>query len=383
MKPYKIADGKKRSKPWVVRVNTGIRNSSGRYIYKQCLGATATEAKEEAKNILTSTNNFQKKSFTNNKHTLFDASQELVKDWETAERERLQNPKKGLSPDTVDRNKSWLKSVFKFVNQDILLQSIDKQFVRGLIRDLKIADISDSKRTRIWRFFNQILESAVISDFIDSNPAALQKFKEMAPSYHVEKKRSIDLSVMKKVVHYLFDLQKNGLDQEGEAALIFIIQANTGCRWGEVAALNVSDIDFANNFIRVNKSRSTKTNFISLTKSAQLRQDHGDYGERIVPFAKGLEPILRHHISYRKNQLFSVSYSYCSEIIIKIRKKFNLDYLDCKSFRKFVSTQYRALGADVKDTQALLGHKDEETQDEYITYQVNNKFAEGIWDKLN
>ena len=48
MKPYKIADGKKRLKPWVVKINTGVRNNSGRYIYKNC---TATKKLAEKAGI--------------------------------------------------------------------------------------------------------------------------------------------------------------------------------------------------------------------------------------------------------------------------------------------------------------------------------------------
>ena len=52
MKPERSADAFKRKKPWRVRIDTGLRNDNGAKIYKQAFGATAAEAKEEAKKML-------------------------------------------------------------------------------------------------------------------------------------------------------------------------------------------------------------------------------------------------------------------------------------------------------------------------------------------
>ena len=81
--------------------------------------------------------------------------------------------------------------------------------------------------------------------------------------------------------------------------------------------------------------------------------------------------------------MFAVSYSYCAEIQARIKKDLGLETFNTKSFRKFVSTNYRKLGADVKDTQALLGNKDADTQDDYITYDVPTQFADDLLKTLN
>ena len=380
MKPERIADAFKRKKPWRVRIDTGLRNDNGAKIYKQAFGATAAEAKEEAKKVIANLDIKPKPQTTNSK-TLQDAADELIEDWHTAEQLRLENPNKGLNPDTVSRNKQWIAAVFKFVNPSIKLSQIDKLYIRRLLNDIHKSGFSDSKKTRIWRFFGQILDSAVMSDYMDFNPC--RAFKKHLPDYKAAKVKALDAGTMKKVFKYLAELHNKGLSLEAEAALVFIIECFTGVRWGEAAALTVADFDFDNNYIRINKTKSSKTGIISNTKSSQLRMSHGEDGERFVPFPKGLEPLFRDYVSSKKHALFSVSYSYCAEIQGRIKKEFDLEHFNTKSFRKFVSTNYRKLGADVKDTQALLGHKDGDTQDDYITYDVPTQFADDLLKTLN
>ena len=338
------------------------------------------EAKEEAKKVIANLDIKPKPQTTNSK-TLQDAADELIEDWHTAEQLRLENPNKGLNPDTVSRNKQWIAAVFKFVNPSIKLSQIDKLYIRRLLNDIHKSGFSDSKKTRIWRFFGQILDSAVMSDYMDFNPC--KAFRKHLPDYKAAKVKALDAGTMKKVFKYLAELHNKGLSLEAEAALVFIIECFTGVRWGEAAALTVADFDFDNNYIRINKTKSSKTGIISNTKSSQLRMSHGEDGERFVPFPKGLEPLFRDYVSSKKHALFSVSYSYCAEIQGRIKKEFDLEHFNTKSFRKFVSTNYRKLGADVKDTQALLGHKDGDTQDDYITYDVPTQFADDLLKTLN
>jgi|TARA_R100000149_G_C5876713_1_gene140626 integrase len=380
MKVSRIAGGTKRTKPWRARVSTGERNSSGYLIYKNFFGATATEAREAAQKFLANQILKPQLKPTTNK-TLKDAADELIQDWHTAEKLRLENPNKGMNPDTVTRNKQWIDAVFRFVNPSIKLSQIDKLFIRRLLNDLHKSGFSDSKKTRIWRFFGQIIDSAVMSDYMDFNPCKL--FKKHLPTYEAAKVKAIDADTMKRVFKYLAELHHKGMSLEAEAALVFIIECFTAVRWGEAAALTVDDFDFDNNYIRINKTKSVQTGVISRTKSSQLRLSHGEDGERYVPFPKGLEPLFRDYISTKKHALFSVSYSYCAEIQNRIKKNFGLDNFNTKSFRKFVSTNYRKLGADTKHTQALLGHKDADTQDDYITYDVPTQFADDLLKTLN
>lgn len=380
MKASRIADDKSRNKNWRVRVNTGEKNSKGYSIYKAVYGATATEAKENAKKLIASLVIKPKPQTTNTK-TLQDAANELIEDWHTAEQLRLENPNKGLNPDTVSRNKQWIAAVFRFVNPSIKLSQIDKLYVRRLLNDIHKSGFSDSKKTRIWRYFSQIIDSAVMSDYMDFNPC--KAFKKHLPDYKAAKVKALDAATMKKVFKYLAELHNKGMSLEAEAALVFIIECFTAVRWGEAAALTVADFDFDNNYIRINKTKSSKTGLISNTKSSQLRMSHGEDGERYVPFPKGLEPLFRDYVNTKKHALFSVSYSYCAEIQVRIKKEFGLDHFNTKSFRKFVSTNYRKLGADTKDTQALLGHKDADTQDDYITYDVPTQFADDLLKTLN
>ena len=380
MKPERIADAFKRKKPWRVRIDTGLRNNNGAKIYKQAFGATAAEAKEEAKKIIANLDVRPKPQNTNSK-TLQDAADELIEDWHTAEKLRLQNPNKGMNPDTVTRNKQWIASVFKFVNPSIKLSQIDKLYVRRLLNDIHNSGFSDSKKTRMWRYFSQIIDSAVMSDYMDFNPC--KAFKKNLPDYKAAKVKALDAPTMKKVFKYLLELHDKGLSMESEAALVFIIECFTAVRWGEAAALTVADFDFENNYIRINKTKSVITGIISRTKSSQLRMSHGEDGERYVPFPKGLEPLFREYVSTKKHALFAVSYSYCADIQVRIKKVLGLETFNTKSFRKFVSTNYRKLGADTKDTQALLGHKDADTQDDYITYDVPNQFADDLLKTLN
>ena len=381
MKPSRIADGTKRKKPWRARVNTGVRNSSGYFIYKYVFGATAAEAKEAAKKFIV-TSGTKTKPQQHNSKTFQDAANDLIDDWDTLERERYENQNKGLNPDSVKRNKEWIACVFKVVNPKTKLSSVDKLFIRRFLNTLRDSDLSDSKRTRIWRYFNQILDSAVMSDYMEFNPGRF--FKKNLPKYKAAKKKAHDVDTMKKIYKYLVWIYENSTPKRQQAAMIFLLECLTALRWGEVAALTVNDIDFEKCYIYVNKSRSSSQDaFISKTKSSQLRMSEGDEGDRVVAFPKAFAPLLKDFVKGKRHYLFDVKYSYCSDFQTQIRKKFNLEYFTSKSFRKFVPTMYRKLGADDKDTQALLGHKDNDTQDHYITYDVPTKYTEDIYKKLN
>ena len=154
-----------------------------------------------------------------------------------------------------------------------------------------------------------------------------------------------------------------------------MIQAHTGARWGEIAALTVGDVDFKKNRISINKSRSAKTGKVGLTKSGHLRSDEADLGERVVPIFPQFTDMIADYIDHsnlKNENLFDCTYKVTQDTFIAACKRAGSTQKETKIFRRFVSTNLRKQGATRDDVRLALGHSNDATQDIYVTHSYQN-----------
>ena len=302
---------------------------------------------------------------------LGNAYDELWSTWRIQVNKKEKNPKdkKGISQDTMIRYEDSAKALFKIVPRDTNLLTINKLWVKQFIAKLDSTQ-SDSQAMRIYAVFHKIMVEAERLDFIDTSPT--HAFKELRPSYSSDGKKSVDLNEYKRIYK---QIMWSYMKYKSQSSLILLIQANTGARWGEVAALTHADIDFKRNQIHINKAKSKLGN-ISLTKAGHLRSDQADKGERIVPIAEDFAEVIKDYIFSQKlkkaEYLFDVSYNNSRLALRSACKRAGSTQSETKIFRRFVSSQYHRIGASRDEVRLRLGHNHDATQDIYVTYADQN-----------
>lgn len=386
MKVYKVKHlGKQK---YCAFVDTGEKYPSGRPKEKRFFGLKRFDAvaKAEAYQLKLKTHLPSTTEKAPQGETLGYVYSKLQKNWDAKVKLRERNPKKKktITDDTRNRYEDYASALFKVVDKDIQVTNISKLYVADLIdqlNDLK----SESQAYRIYSVFNMIMLHAEKLDYINISPT--HAFKEDRPTYDSEGERSIDDKEMKALYKQIL---WSYMKYNSQSALILLIEANTGARWGEVAALHHADFDFKNNIITIKKSKSSKTGKIGLTKSANLRSDKKDKGERYLPIDPRFAEIIKDYISKCKvkdGYLFDCSYTVTQDTLIAAGKRAGSDARETKTFRRWISSKVENDLKDKgeKDVELLLGHKNSATKNKYITYNFKNanKIAKLVHGSLN
>jgi integrase len=318
------------------------------------------------------------------KITLEKVYDETWDSWNIKVLQKEKNPKKKntITRDTMNRYEDYANALFKIVPRDTDIGLIDKKWVNDFIKKLHQTK-SESQAYRIYSVFNMIMLKAEQLDYIEFSPT--HAFKQDRPTYSSAGKKAIQPDEMKRILKEIYWSYNK---YNSQSAFLLLIQAYTGARWGEIASLTVADIDFKNNKIFINKSKSSKTGKISLTKSGHLKQDEADMGERIVPIAPKFTNLINNYIensTVEGDSLFNCSYTVSQDTFIAACKRAGSLQKETKIFRRFVSTQMRKLGASREEVKLRLGHSDDATQDIYVTHTDKNALnhAEKLFKTLN
>ena len=368
------------------QVITGETYSDGRKKKKSFYAPRRADSVAKATEYQLNSKNHLPTKQIQSSETLGSTYLELLDEWEGKVNLREQNPKKKktITEDTKNRYKEYASALFKVISKDISLSNINKKFVKDLIQNINRYK-SESQAYRIYSVFNMIMLYAEKLDYIDVSPT--HSFKDDRPTYDSEGERTINDKEMESLYKQIL---WSYMQYKSQSALILLIEANTGARWGEVAALHHADIDFKNNFIHVKKSKSAKSGKIGLTKSANLRSDKKDKGERYLPIHPKFAELLKDYISncqVADGYLFDCSYTVTQDTLIAASKRAGGNVRDTKTFRRWISSKVEndLVGKDAKDVELLLGHKNSKTKDKYITYNFKNadKIAKLVHSTLN
>jgi len=386
MKVYKMMH--KGTLKYCAFIDTGEKYSSGRPKEKRFFALKRFDAvaKAEAFQLRLKTHLPAKDEKPSTGETLGFVYSKLQKHWDAKVKLRERNPKKKktITDDTRNRYEEYANALFKVVDKNIQVSKISKLFVADLIdqlNDLK----TESQAYRTYSVFNMIMLHAEKLDYINISPT--HAFKEDRPTYDSDGERTIDDKEMKALYKQIL---WSYMKYKSQSALILLIEANTGARWGEVAALHHADFDFKNNIITIKKSKSCKTGKIGLTKSANLRSDKNDKGERYLPIDPRFAEIIKDYIAncqVKDGYLFDCSYTVTQDTLIAAGKRAGSDARETKTFRRWISSKVEndLKGKQEKDVELLLGHKNSSTKNKYITYNFKNanKIAKLVHSSLN
>mgnify|MGYP003148585715 FL=1 len=357
---------------WCVTVPSGEYYFDGRPKLKSFYHSKKAEAVAKAMDFVRNDDKSLTPITQTRSYPLVKVYDDLWDDWNVKVIQKERNPKKKktISRDTMNRYQEYANALFKIVPQETNIHSINKKWVNNLIKKLN-TDQTESQAYRIYSVFNMIMLKAEQLDIIEFSPT--HAFKQDRPTYSSSGKKSIDPKEMKRIlkqIHWSYDKYNS------QSAFLLLIQAYTGARWGEIAALTHADIDFDNNKILINKSKSIKTGKVGLTKSGHLRSDEADMGERIVPIASKFTKMIDDYVvnaDIKKNgELFSCSYTVSQDTFIAACKRAGSTQRETKVFRRFVSTEMRKIGASRDEVKLRLGHSNDATQDIYVTHTDKN-----------
>ena len=369
MKTYKV--NVRGEQKFCVVVDTGVVAANGRPKVKRFFSTKKNIAVDNAMEFLR-TNDTQPevtKQFKN--YPLIKVYDELWDDWRVKVALKEKNPKKKktLAQDTMTRYEESAKALWKVRNENTNIYAIDKKWVNQFIKDLNSYQ-SESQAYRIYAVFEKIMTKAEQLDIIEISPT--HAFAKDRPTYTAHGKKSIDQDEMKRILKQI----KWSYDKyNSQTAFLLLIQAHTGARWGEIAALTVGDVDFKKNRISINKSRSAKTGKVGLTKSGHLRSDEADLGERVVPIFPQFTDMIADYIDHsnlKNENLFDCTYKVTQDTFIAACKRAGSTQKETKIFRRFVSTNLRKQGATRDDVRLALGHSNDATQDIYVTHSYQN-----------
>lgn len=262
---------------------------------------------------------------------------------------------KNLSEDTIKHHESVIKTVFKFVNEDMPVSDITRETVNQFILDcknnLKIKDITlntyvRSLRTILYYFMNM--------GYTERFNINAPKFdRQIIPTYSDED--------LKKL------LKKPNMKQcdfiEYRNYMICQFFMGVGCRTRTLVNIKIRDLDFDNNVVYLNTTKNRKP--------------------LIIPLSNTLRKELKEYLRIRKGK--EEDYLFCSmygEQITRTRlfnsmqdynRKREVNQSGLHRFRHTFAKKWILNGGSALKLKEILGHSNLEMVTQYV-----NMFTEDL-----
>lgn len=326
-------------------------------------------------------------------------TKKLCKEWEA----KIRNDNLfGVSPDKVklitffdtwfetykrhsvgeDHKRKILKTkeyIIDFFGEDIFIQNIDRIKYQNFInylgstenKNLAVATVRD-----YHKIFKSCLMDAQDNGFVRSNPA--RGVKIIGRDTSDDKKKSLSMDEWKKLLDVLLD------SKESSSKYIALTMMFIGARFQEVDGLLVSDINFKESTISINKAFDYKrTKTFTKTKTAG--------SVRVVDMPNALSLILKMYIRNLRpslkvvpidkkdqKQIFlfpgalgtPITNRALNKYLAKKCEKAGIDRITSHAFRHAKTDMLVLAGADMVYTQKQLGHADAATTLKYYS-QMN------------
>lgn len=229
-------------------------------------------------------------------------------------------------------------------------------------------------------YSSQIFEHAIFSELLQRNP--MQNVK-LPKKQKTESNNYFNLDELK---HFMKLLHQ---EEPLKHVLIFQLLITTGVRKGELTAIRWSDIDFEEKLLTVGNSYATIKNEDNdaTRKTKRIKKDtKNDSSNRILPLDNQTLSMLQQWRSIQAKELFQFGVNtnnpnqlvftyvngdggvnqplhadYSNNIMKRLEKKHQLKHVTIHGLRHTHATLLLESGANIKETQDRLGHKNAET----------------------
>lgn len=315
----KITEVKKKNGTVVYRANIylGIDKITGKKVKTSVTGRTRTEVK---KKISRAKYDFKTNGSTIYQETKIDTYKELADLW-------LESYKLTVKPQTLAVTKRQLDnhliSRFGEVKLDKITPATIQQFVNSLAAKLVNFKIIHSINSRI-------LQHGVLLQVLATNPARdvilPQKQKKGR-----EAVKFIKPEHLKLFLEYAEELATKNYGNYYRY-VIFKLLLSTGCRIGELTALEWSDIDLEAGTISINKTYNVELRIIGNTKTKA--------GTRVISIDRKTVLLLKQY--QNRQRLTFLDVGACSPSVVFATT--TREYLPRISFQQIIDNRCKALG---------------------------------------
>lgn len=209
-----------------------------------------------------------------------------------------------------------------------------------------------------------IFKYAITNGYVETNVARDVIVPRHLPKKKREPASSDDISKIKKYIDLPFGLMP-------------YMALYTGCRRGELLALNWEDIFLENRFIRINKSIGYENG------KPYLKEPKTEAGERYVPILDKLYPVLESRKStgliFNRNGQYLKNYE-CTKLYDKYKAQAGIS-CTLHQLRHAFATMLFENDISPKDAQEILGHANIQVTNDIYTH-IRKERREKIRDDL-
>lgn len=252
------------------------------------------------------------------------------------------------------------EKTLKHISSDIWEQSIKTITSIQIIEMLKNIEY-ERTRQKVYELLNALFEKAVAHDLIKKNIMVLVD----KPAHIREQGIALNFEQQQKLINAC-----NKYKQTGDLYLVCLYQ---GLRIGEALGLTVTDLDFSNKTISINKSYN-KSGKMDTTKNKQ--------SIRIVPMFDNTIPILQKYLK-AKYRIFDFSYNTSTKYLHKLTKEIGLPNISLHDLRHTFITNCKNAGIPEHILQAWVGHQIGSTVTKTVYTHVTEDANLSNIDKLN
>ena len=287
---------------------------------------------------------------------------------------------KGIEKTSETRDTYSLKKMGDFANlyiQDIDEDQIEKFFLQNI-------NISQSYINKIFQLMNRVFNEAIRKQIISENPMRwFEKPKSAKPTKII---RALTVAEEQR----LLDVLKN---EDILYAPQMLLSLFTGCRMGEINALEIRDFDPKNKLLRIRKTVSEVEGRVTIHYHTKT------YHNRDLTLSDDVAEFLSACIGEKEDGFIFLSSAgtivSTSQVNTEFKKALEkYDILDksldgdvtCHSCRHTYATRFLESGSGVKVLQSVLGHSEIkitlgvycDVQDSFKQSQLNtsNKYLE-------
>lgn len=158
-----------------------------------------------------------------------------------------------VKPQTVKRELLVIDRLSELITDDILLENITPLFIKHCLNEYKEKyQSTHSTMQHIKCTLNKIFDYGVLHNAISFSPLKAVKLVASLEDRQAKKQRSENKFLNERELKALLVELKERRNQNYYDLALFLI--GTGCRIGEASALTVSDIEFQNQTVTIDKS---------------------------------------------------------------------------------------------------------------------------------